>query len=376
MGKIMANLKWGGKSNDPKAVEALQQKLNKAGAKPKLKVDGQFGKKTYEAVKAFQKATGSLKVDGVVGSKTMTELDKGKPAKDDKSKDTKGKDAKGGDGKKAKTVPKWPYVDPLKTLFEIKKLRKDNKAATLDRMKDLAQHKGGQYDVLRRQLLEADQRANEVFSKMWNENNGLGDAFTEYEQAAKKKDGTKATEIVTKAKPLAKKFQGMIDEFDLAQAYADKIDKQALALLEGKKVEKPEWPYDVETTHHRRVKSRYKRFWDANDKKYKKARGAISDKKTGDDFDAKRKAIFDKFMKEVEEMTGISKRIGKICADFEKLPKGASKQAWDMIGKAKPMVGEIEDANEDAKKIVTEFKELIAQVEKAAAKPTTAAAGT
>lgn len=71
----MARLKWGSKGRD---VKALQEKLNKAGAKPKLNPDSVFGKKTYEAVKAFQKATNTLKVDGTVGPTTLTELDKGK----------------------------------------------------------------------------------------------------------------------------------------------------------------------------------------------------------------------------------------------------------------------------------------------------------
>ena len=62
----MAVLKSGSKGRE---VTALQENLNKAGVKPKLNVDGKFGKKTEAAVKDFQKKKG-LKADGVVGKKT------------------------------------------------------------------------------------------------------------------------------------------------------------------------------------------------------------------------------------------------------------------------------------------------------------------
>lgn len=51
------------------AVKTLQTALNKAGAKPKLAVDGIFGEKTLSAVEAFQKRA-KLAVDGEVGRKT------------------------------------------------------------------------------------------------------------------------------------------------------------------------------------------------------------------------------------------------------------------------------------------------------------------
>lgn len=56
-----------------KAVEALQKLLNAAGASPTLKVDGDFGSKTWTAVKAYQ-ATHALIADGVVGPKTWAAL--------------------------------------------------------------------------------------------------------------------------------------------------------------------------------------------------------------------------------------------------------------------------------------------------------------
>ena len=55
------------------AVKELQQRLNEAGAKPALKVDGVFGLRTYQAVGAFQKRRG-LPIDGVVGPQTWLEL--------------------------------------------------------------------------------------------------------------------------------------------------------------------------------------------------------------------------------------------------------------------------------------------------------------
>lgn len=52
-------------------VEVLQKKLNDAGYN--LSVDGDFGKKTLEAVKDYQKVNG-LVVDGIVGAKTWEKL--------------------------------------------------------------------------------------------------------------------------------------------------------------------------------------------------------------------------------------------------------------------------------------------------------------
>lgn len=63
----MSVIKSGSKGND---VKKLQTDLNKLGAKPKLKVDGVFGPKTLEAVKAFQKKA-KLKPDGQVGKLTL-----------------------------------------------------------------------------------------------------------------------------------------------------------------------------------------------------------------------------------------------------------------------------------------------------------------
>ncbi|MCL6442092.1 MAG: DUF1906 domain-containing protein [Alicyclobacillus sp.] len=55
------------------AVKTLQEVLNKHGAKPQLVVDGVFGQKTLEAVKAFQ-ASHHLTVDGIAGPQTWAAL--------------------------------------------------------------------------------------------------------------------------------------------------------------------------------------------------------------------------------------------------------------------------------------------------------------
>ena len=56
------------------SVKWMQWELNRHGAN--LVVDGDFGYKTHEAVILFQKAHPPLKVDGLVGQKTIAELKK------------------------------------------------------------------------------------------------------------------------------------------------------------------------------------------------------------------------------------------------------------------------------------------------------------
>lgn len=63
-------------------VEILQQKLNALAADPALKVDGEFGKKTHDAVVAFQRQhfPGEEKEwDGKVGSRTWAAIDEAYP---------------------------------------------------------------------------------------------------------------------------------------------------------------------------------------------------------------------------------------------------------------------------------------------------------
>lgn len=61
------------KGNSGSAVITLQKALNKAGARPVIKVDGVFGTKTHVALKAFQKKN-KLYVDGIAGPQTFIAL--------------------------------------------------------------------------------------------------------------------------------------------------------------------------------------------------------------------------------------------------------------------------------------------------------------
>lgn len=64
-------LKMGDKGIEVKKVQMLLNSL--LVPSPRLREDGDFGRKTYEAVTRFQKMKG-LKQDGIVGSKTLTAL--------------------------------------------------------------------------------------------------------------------------------------------------------------------------------------------------------------------------------------------------------------------------------------------------------------
>ena len=59
-------------------IKWIQERLNAAGAKPKLTTNGRYTKATATAVRAFQKAHG-LKEDGEVGTKTWAALATGPP---------------------------------------------------------------------------------------------------------------------------------------------------------------------------------------------------------------------------------------------------------------------------------------------------------
>lgn len=72
----MALLKKGSKGGD---VEKLQTLLNKFGAKPELKIDGQFGPLTDKALRKAQAKLKLDKVDGKAGDYTMAALNYGKP---------------------------------------------------------------------------------------------------------------------------------------------------------------------------------------------------------------------------------------------------------------------------------------------------------
>lgn len=57
------------------AVKELQQKLNAAGAKPRLAVDGVYGRRTHAAAAAFQRRH-ALKDTGIAGPSTWAKMDK------------------------------------------------------------------------------------------------------------------------------------------------------------------------------------------------------------------------------------------------------------------------------------------------------------
>lgn len=67
--------KFVSKGDTGQPVTQVQDRLNRSGLKPKLKVDGDFGPMTEHAVREFQQSQ-SLKVDGLVGPKTSAALNR------------------------------------------------------------------------------------------------------------------------------------------------------------------------------------------------------------------------------------------------------------------------------------------------------------
>lgn len=60
--------------SNSEGVKAVQKRLNVLGAKPRLAEDGDFGPATEAGVRAYQKRTKGLEVDGRVGPKTWERL--------------------------------------------------------------------------------------------------------------------------------------------------------------------------------------------------------------------------------------------------------------------------------------------------------------
>ncbi|MCW2904943.1 MAG: N-acetylmuramoyl-L-alanine amidase family 2 [Streptosporangiaceae bacterium] len=69
-GSTLMRLGW----HDSEGVKAVQKRLNALGAKPRLAEDGDFGPATEAAVRAYQKRTKGLAVDGVCGPRTWERL--------------------------------------------------------------------------------------------------------------------------------------------------------------------------------------------------------------------------------------------------------------------------------------------------------------
>ncbi|MDP5217375.1 peptidoglycan-binding domain-containing protein [Ruegeria sp. 2205SS24-7] len=88
-------------------VKKVQEKLNKAGAKPKVTVSGVFDDAMMSAVKAFQKKH-KLKIDGIVGDNTMAALD------------ARGK------------APKWGVKDISRGLKQLRMKKKDLTTSRID----------------------------------------------------------------------------------------------------------------------------------------------------------------------------------------------------------------------------------------------------
>lgn len=70
--------------NDPDAVKEIQERLKKDLNRPDLPVDGKFGPKTDEALRAWQKQNG-LKPDGAVGKDTIAKMAEGRVEAVDKT---------------------------------------------------------------------------------------------------------------------------------------------------------------------------------------------------------------------------------------------------------------------------------------------------
>lgn len=70
--------------NDPEAVKEIQERLKKDLNRPDLPVDGKFGPKTDEALRAWQTQNG-LKPDGSVGKDTIAKMAEGRVEEVDKT---------------------------------------------------------------------------------------------------------------------------------------------------------------------------------------------------------------------------------------------------------------------------------------------------
>ncbi len=200
----MTKLKKGSKGPD---VEQIQQQLNKAGAKPKVKPDGKFGAKTETALKAFQKKN-RLKDDGVAGTKTLAMLKR-----------------RGGVVKPA-AAPKWPYEDYAKI---VPSLEKNTKQIVADSKKNLMEMDGhlNDFDIEKlRDEYFGNLRKYLAFHKMWVANATKVVKFQQSFEKLVKRNPAAGPEIIKVAGNTVKSLEKINRQADpLLLRNADIVDK-------------------------------------------------------------------------------------------------------------------------------------------------------
>lgn len=296
-GSQVADLKKGSKGKD---VSALQEKLNKAGAKPKLAVDGIFGKGTEAGVKAFQKKSG-LKVTGVAGKDTMAAL--------------------AGGGKPAKAL-KWEITKPIEHKKNYDNEVKNRKAYTgfLDELK-------GDPDA------GPDLKEYEAALKSWEATVGALKKPIDELQALKKqfdKAGPDQSKVYDEAKKKDEQIIGLFDDWsgDLTTMMDIHADYQS-----GKKSrEELKWPVKVDVPASIKQADKIR---EENRKAYL-ANSKICAKHEGKIFEKLREDLF-RFNNEAEVGYTDYKRslesLGKLKDEFEKVKSSDRAKAKELIKK-------------------------------------------
>lgn len=354
----MAKLKWGSKGS---AVKALQEKLNRAGAKPKLTVDGVFGKKTFEAVKAYQKSTKTLKVDGVAGDKTLGALD-----------------GKGAGGKDAKAPAlKWDIDDPKPRLRDVQKNARENKKAALSMMKALAKADRPELDVLRAKIDKGDEQAGAVVPKMVAVATKLVQHRKSFDAAVKAGKDKDAAKTLAAAKKLAQEFRDLDLDYDVqVQANID-LHKQADAALQGKadKDHGIEWPYPLYDLVQKDDKAAMPGIEKALKSLAERAE-KHKDTKEGAALVKKAAELKTSFAAIYKARSADLKALVKIQKDFEKVAKADPKKGWALVGKAKPLADKIGDRRDAWARWNDGIAEVRDALDALETKRTKAAAGT
>lgn len=206
-------------------VVELAKKLNKAGAKPKLKGTGYFGPATEKAVKFMQKKL-SMKETGIADKAFMAKL--------------------AGGGKPAKKV-EWPYRDPaavLKDDGEIHSGYQTVQAKFLERLKTV---NGAEATKLKDQYKKNAEAAKSAF-------NTYKAGLTKLDELHKKfkasKDPTEQAKIVTQAKPVDAKATRLANAWSAEVMKVAEVEDKLLALTE--KVDAMKWTLTDPTSHIKR----------------------------------------------------------------------------------------------------------------------------